>query len=47
MDISGERIVPMLGYNHRTMCRFDNRDSEGYKMILGVFFDWVEELSYS
>ena len=47
MDIPGERIVPMLGYNHRTICRFKNKDIGGYQMILGVLLDWIEELSHS
>lgn len=37
----------MLGYNHRTMCRFDHKDRQGYQMILGVILDWIEELSHS
>lgn len=47
MDIPGERIVPMLGYNHKTMCRFDSKGSGGYKLILAVFLDWINELDHS
>ena len=45
MDIAGERIIPMQGCDHRTICRFTGATSEGYKTILNVLQDWVEELN--
>jgi hypothetical protein len=37
-----ERIVPMHGCDHRTICRFEAETSNGYKSILGVLQDWAD-----
>lgn len=43
MGIPGERIVPMLGCNHTTVCRFEGESSFGYQSIFGVLQDWAKE----
>jgi hypothetical protein len=43
MDIPGERIVPMQNYDHRTMCRFQDESSNGYKIISGILHEWADE----
>ena len=45
MDIPGERIVPMQGCDHRSICRFAGESSEGYKAIMSVLLEWAEELN--
>jgi len=45
MDVADERIVPLQGCDHRSMCRFAGRESEAYKAILNVLQDWDEELN--
>lgn len=45
MDVARERIVPMHGCDHRSVCRFSGRDSEGYKIVLGVLQDWVNDIN--
>ncbi|OBT84698.1 hypothetical protein VE02_06122 [Pseudogymnoascus sp. 03VT05] len=41
MDVARERIISMPGCDHRTICRFRSRDSNGYKIILGVLREWI------
>lgn len=44
MGVADERIVPMPGCDHRSVCRFAGESSGGYKSIIGVLPDWVEDL---
>ena len=44
MDIADERIVPMHGCDHRSICRFTGQSSESYKNILSVLQDWTSEI---
>ncbi|KAH8745409.1 hypothetical protein BGZ57DRAFT_862505 [Hyaloscypha finlandica] len=44
MNISNERIVPMQGCDHRSICRFAGKHSESYKRVSNVLQDWVDEL---
>jgi ATP-dependent helicase/DNAse subunit B len=44
MNISNERIVPMQGCDHRSLCRFAGKHSENYKRVSNVLQDWIEEL---
>jgi hypothetical protein len=39
MDSAGERIVPMRGCDHKSICRFAAGTREGYKTILNVLQD--------
>lgn len=45
MDVADERIVPMQGCDHKSICRFAGETSEAYKTVLNVLQDWVEELN--
>ncbi|OBT96248.1 hypothetical protein VE01_05769 [Pseudogymnoascus verrucosus] len=45
MDVARERIIPMPGCDHRTICRFPRRDSNGYKTVLGVLREWVSVIN--
>jgi len=47
MGIPGERIVPMHGCDHSTICRFDGDSSFGYQSIFEVLQDWAEEAKES
>lgn len=44
MNIPNERIVPMHGCDHRSICRFASKHSESYKRVSNVLQDWVDEL---
>ncbi|KAH0536065.1 hypothetical protein FGG08_007031 [Glutinoglossum americanum] len=43
MDIPKERIVYMDGCDHRSICRFNDKTSNGYRTVLGVLKPWVKE----
>ena len=45
MDVADERIVPMHGCDHKSVCRFSGRTSDAYQTVLSVLQDWVEELN--
>lgn len=45
MDVARERIIPMPGCDHRTICRFPRKDSSGYKTVLGVIQEWVSAIN--
>jgi hypothetical protein len=47
MGIPGERIVPMHGCDHSTVCRFEGEASFGYQSILQVLQDWADEAKES
>jgi metal-dependent hydrolase (beta-lactamase superfamily II) len=44
INISNERIVPMQGCDHSSICRFASKHSESYKRVYNVLQDWVDEL---
>ena len=44
MNIPNERIVPMQGCDHRSICRFSGKQSESYKRVFNVLHDWVDEI---
>lgn len=44
MNIPSERIVPMPGCDHRSICRFSGHHSESYKRVSNVLQDWIEKL---
>ena len=44
MNISNERIVPMHGCDHRSICRFASKPSKSYKSVSNILQDWVDEL---
>jgi hypothetical protein len=43
MAIRRERIVSMHNYDHASMCRFPDAESEGYKSISSILEDWIDE----
>ena len=43
MGIPNERIVYMDGCDHRTICRFSNKTSNGYKNVLGLLKRYANE----
>jgi hypothetical protein len=47
MGIPGERIVPMHGCNHTTVCKFEDETNFGYQSIFEVLRDWAEEAKES
>lgn len=42
MGLPDERIVPMHGCDHKTICRFESETSSGYQSILGVLQGWAD-----
>jgi hypothetical protein len=47
MNIPDEIIQPMPGCNHNNICKFGGASSGGYKTVLNVLKDWVDELKKS
>ncbi|KFZ03150.1 hypothetical protein V502_11189 [Pseudogymnoascus sp. VKM F-4520 (FW-2644)] len=45
MGVPRERIVPMQGCDHRTICRFPGTYSKGYKAVLGILQEWVSHFN--
>lgn len=42
LDAPGERIVLMLNYDRKSMCKFQDEPSNGYKIISGVLREWAD-----
>jgi hypothetical protein len=47
MGVAGERIIPMPNCDHKSICRFSDETSGGYKSIWGVLRDWADETKES
>ncbi|KFY81883.1 hypothetical protein V500_11000 [Pseudogymnoascus sp. VKM F-4518 (FW-2643)] len=45
MGVPKERIIPMQGCDHRTICRFPGTYSKGYKAVLGILHEWVSPIN--
>ena len=43
MGLLDERSVPMHGYDHTTIAKFEGESSKGYKMILDALKEYAEE----
>ncbi|KAN0101984.1 Ankyrin repeat-containing domain protein [Hyaloscypha variabilis] len=44
MNVPDEIILPMHDCDHSSICRFDGAHSWGYKAIVNVLQDWLDEL---
>jgi hypothetical protein len=47
MSVPEEIILPMPGYDHSSICKFEGVHSVGYKIVLNVLREWVDELRKS
>lgn len=47
MNVPEEVIIPMFGCDHSSICKFEGAHKFGYKQILIVLQDWLDELKKS
>ena len=43
MDMAGERIIPMEGCDHSSICSFSSNTSNSYKSVQAILKSWADE----
>lgn len=47
LHVPGERVIPMIGRDHRNICRFSGRESNSYLMVWGILKEYADEANIS
>jgi hypothetical protein len=47
MNVDTEVVIPMGDCDHRSICCFETKDSDGYKKVLSVLQDVAKEVTNS